>query len=1063
MWPRLSAVLGFAAVAIVLAIAPAAAGQSSQQLEMYTLRGNPEKIARATEGVELAGVQRTASGITAGAVLTPDQRAKVAASGVEVKLMRNRKGLTVAQQAARQAAGGFSVYRSWDEPGGIRDELYRVARRNPQLVKLEVIGETHQGREIIALKLTQGARGQRDGKRPAVLYSSLQHAREWISLEVNRRLMHYFIDAWRDKDKEIRNLLKETELWFVIAANPDGYQYTFEHDRLWRKNLRDNDGDGEITLADGVDPNRNFDEHWGYDNEGSSPDPSDETYRGPSAASEPETQAMQGLIDRIKPKFQSNFHSFGEWLLYPQGWLVGALDADYPIYIATGGTDDAVSGGIDEENTSAIPGFNPGQSADTLYVTNGETTDYADTNGGTVAFTPELGEGTPGSGFVFPDNEQLIQEEFERTLDFDLGLARSAADPDDPESPVGIETEPFYLDPDHIDRQHGQTSLFDFRFRVSYGDPQEVRVLAKRSLGNVDVRYRINGGPAQTKPTSEWQGGEDYGVGNGTYYHVMSGEVTGTEPGDTVQVWFRGGGERSRSFTYEVEEDSDKGVLILASEDYTGASQLSTPGGSPAYLSYYQNALSANGVDSDVYDVDAHGRLAPDVLGVLSHYDAVVWYTGDNLVTRKLGWEPGNVDRLAMKELYEVRDYVNQGGRVLYAGQAAGQQFTSNLGLQLYDPFRNRQCIDPAVQAGCLAASGSGDSQGDPIEYTFGAAVTTADGGSDPETFEPFEVRGIDDPLDGLGPFGFNGADSAQNHVTNSSFIATGDFLQVTDPAGSFPQFESWPAAEYLSGLSGPMDPHTGESFMWSDRADEAYKRLTRTIDVPAGGTTLSFWTSYNLELAFDYMIVEAHTVGQDNWTTLPDENGHTSSDLTDDLSCTGGWSNPADEANVLHPFLQHYQTFQEDGTCTNTGTTGEWNAANGSSSGWQQFQINIPGSMGPEVEISITALSDWGFQQFPGVFIDDIDVGGTTEGDTSFEEDDDPMDGWTVPGAPQDDAGIEGPNPNDWVRRGGFGIKEGAAVATDDTLYLGFGLEGITGAANRNDLMDRAIDYLLR
>ena len=63
---------------------------------------------------------------------------------------------------------------------------------------------------------------------------------------------------------------------------------------------------------------------------------------------------------------------------------------------------------------------------------------------------------------------------------------------------------------------------------------------------------------------------------------------------------------------------------------------------------------------------------------------------------------------------------------------------------------------------------------------------------------------------------------------------------------------------------------------MWSDRADEAYKRLTRTITVPAGGATLSFWTSYNLELDFDYMIVEAHTVGQDDWTTLPDLNGHT-------------------------------------------------------------------------------------------------------------------------------------------------------------------------------------------
>ena len=59
----------------------------------------------------------------------------------------------------------------------------------------------------------------------------------------------------------------------MIVANPDGYQYTFDPERLWRKNLRDNNDDGQITVGDGVDPNRNFDEHWGYDNEGSSSDP----------------------------------------------------------------------------------------------------------------------------------------------------------------------------------------------------------------------------------------------------------------------------------------------------------------------------------------------------------------------------------------------------------------------------------------------------------------------------------------------------------------------------------------------------------------------------------------------------------------------------------------------------------------------------------------------------------------------------------------------------------------------------------------------------------------------
>ena len=296
-------------------------------------------------------------------------------------------------------------------------------------------------------------------------------------------------------------MLKNRELWFVIVANPDGYQYSFDHERLWRKNLRDNDGNDQITVGDGVDLNRNFDEHWGYDNEGSSPDPGSDTYRGPSAASEPETQAMQGLIDLTRPKFMSNVHSFGEWLLYPQGWQIGTLDADNPIYVALAGTDA----------NPAIAGFNPGQSADTLYVTNGETTDYADSNAGTVAFTPELGDGDSGGGFVFPDDEALVQAEFAKVLPFHLALARSAVDADDPVSPVGITTQPFYLNQAALDPQHNAQTLFDFTFDKSYGNPQEARVLAKRSLGAVTLRYRVNGGSIQSKTTSQWNGGERTG------------------------------------------------------------------------------------------------------------------------------------------------------------------------------------------------------------------------------------------------------------------------------------------------------------------------------------------------------------------------------------------------------------------------------------------------------------------------------------------------------------------------------------------------------------------------
>ena len=148
---------------------------------------------------------------------------------VNVSLLRNSKGQTARQAAAAQLSSGFNVWRDYDGSDRLRAYLYDVARRNPQLTKLEVIGHTGQGREIIALKMTQGAREVPDGSRPAVLYTSAQHAREWISPEINRRLLAYFIAQWRANNKPIRTL-KENEFWFVLVANPDGYQYVLDPD-----------------------------------------------------------------------------------------------------------------------------------------------------------------------------------------------------------------------------------------------------------------------------------------------------------------------------------------------------------------------------------------------------------------------------------------------------------------------------------------------------------------------------------------------------------------------------------------------------------------------------------------------------------------------------------------------------------------------------------------------------------------------------------------------------------------------------------------------------------------
>ena len=1006
----------------LVALAPPASAQGRQSLDMYTARVTAAKASQLLKkGYDVTDVTHRRRYSAIDIVLTRAQRARLAASGVKLRLKRTRSGKTLRKVAAAQAQGGYTVYRSWDERGGIRDELYRTARQNPSLVKLKVLGRTHQGRELIAMKLTQGARGKRDGSRPAALYTATQHAREWISTEVNRRTMHWFIDQYRSHDDEVRDLVKDVELWFVIVSNPDGYEYTFDHERLWRKNLRNNDGIAEITGADGVDPNRNFNEHWKYDNEGSSGIFSSETFRGPAAASEPETQAMQGLIDSVDPEMHSNWHSYGPLILFPQGWIVGAPDADNPIYTALAGTDA----------NPAIPGFDPGLSAEELYVTNGETTDYADVNAGAISFTPELNEGCPGCGFVFPDNEALVEAEFRRTLPFSLSLARSADNPGRPETATGMSTKPFYLDQDEVDPENGALAMFDFTFGESFGDPQEVRVLAKRSLGPVTARYRINGGPVRSASTSQWTGGETYGVGNAQYYRVMRGFVTGTDPGDTVEVWFTGGGRQSSSFTYEAVSDSDRRTLIMAAEDYSGASPPQAPG--PHYLDKYEQALTENGIEYDVYDVDAHGRTAPDALGVLSHYDAVLWYTGDDVIPRETYQAAGNASRLAVQELYEVREFLNEGGRALYTGQHAGTAHTSG-NPQFYDPFENAACVG-AVAPRCRPVYGSGDGVNDVLEYWFGAALVNIGAGVGDDG-NPFDVLGVDDPFAGLD-WSLNGGDSADNQGNANSYITTSGLM----PADQFPQFESWVSARY-DRPGGPFDPHSGEFYVHSQIADVSYKRLTNTI-TPQAGDQLSFWTSYNTEPEWDFLFVEVQTP-DGKWTTLEEGSGKTLPDTGD--SCPEGW-------HELHPHLANYQTVNPDGSCSPMGSDGgQWWAASGSSGGWEQWGFDLSSYAGQEIEISIAYASDWASQGL-GVFLDDVTLGSET---TDFESD---LGGWTVTGPPPGSA----PNANNYERITGAGFPEGAAVTTDDTVLMGHGVEGITEAQDRKDVIGRTMQYLLR
>ena len=760
-------------------------------------------------------------------VATPSKAAAIARKGATVRPLRGGKR---ARARARTAAvttaaplpaptHGYDVFRPWSlkpapcpttcaTPLKPLKAIYRdLARANPDVVKREVIGRSVLGQPIVAYKVTADAKRTRDGARPAVLYNAVQHAREWIAAETERRLFEYVLANKDQRDGPgIRRLLSQRELWFVPIVNPDGYDYTFTApgNRLWRKNLRDNDGDGQITEQDGVDPNRNWPTKWNYDLEGASGDRTNETYHGSGPGSEPEVQALRRLERRIRPRFQIDFHSFAQLILYPEGWQVQTPATDAPLLAALAGTDD----------DPAVPGFDPDVSSE-LYTTNGDITDDSLSAFGTQAYTVELDGGTgdavggtdgsdpdaytPG-GFVYQDSDADIAGEAQKNFAFALDLARSAGRPDRPVSHLG-NTAP---------------DLVPSEFSLSYGTPQTVEVNAKRSLGPVRAHWQVNDGRVRSAPTSEWQGGSRYG-GPGVYYHRLRAQATGVNPGDKVRVWFTAKGRQSPSFTYTSVQAKNNPVLLVVGEDYTGrsADNSDTPYAGPLYEGTYRTALDDAGIDYDVYDVDARGRTAPSSLGVLGHYKAVVWETGEDLyvrgpgqVRRPDGPENGGgtgTEKLFDDEVLGMRDYMNESGKVLLAGKSALQgswdEFLFNpLGATPPQPFCNSsqtlgQDIDiddpPGQKDNCVKVSN------DFLQYWLGAYLPiTAAADAEAAAALPFKETSLLGSLE----FNVNGTDSAANQDTVSSFLTTSSILKPDE----YPQFKSDQAIS-----SNPRRPST--------------------------------------------------------------------------------------------------------------------------------------------------------------------------------------------------------------------------------------------------------------
>ncbi|MFN7962632.1 MAG: M14 family zinc carboxypeptidase [Thermoanaerobaculia bacterium] len=289
---------------------------------------------------------------------------------------------------------GFPCYRTVEETYQLAQAMVTA---HPTLASIVDMGDSwektvnsNNGYDLRVLKLTNSAI---PGPKPKLFITSAIHAREYTTAETILRFAQQLVDGY-GVNADATWILDYNEVHLLLHTNPDGRKKA-EAGISWRKNTHTNACFDPNSI--GVDLNRNFDFEWGTRG-GSSPDVCDETFRGPSAASEPETQAVESYLTAIFPDQRPDdlvtpspadatgiyldVHSFSPDVLTPWGFsppnCTGGPLAPNVTQLLTLGRKYGFYSGYEVLQGS-------------LYCTDGDTMDYGYGRLGIAALAVELG------------------------------------------------------------------------------------------------------------------------------------------------------------------------------------------------------------------------------------------------------------------------------------------------------------------------------------------------------------------------------------------------------------------------------------------------------------------------------------------------------------------------------------------------------------------------------------------------------------------------------------------------------------------------------------------------
>ncbi|MBL4591078.1 MAG: hypothetical protein JKY96_03875 [Phycisphaerales bacterium] len=289
-------------------------------------------------------------------------------------------------------------FANFKQVNQIHTYINDLAAARPNIATVSSIGTSHEGRDLAVITITgPDAPGNAAVDRPVIIWNGCQHAREWVSPMTVTYLASRLVDGYAN-DQRVTDLIDSIRFVIIPIVNPDGYAYSWSTNRFWRKNRRDIAGSSNF----GVDLNRNWGFEWG--GQGSSGSTASDIYRGTSAFSEPETNAMKVHAESFGSNLVAHidYHSYSQLILWPFGYHFDAItpEPDRTFF------DNLANDVADEIFTVSSTSYTPMQSVD-LYPAAGDSSDWYYGDLGAKSFTIELRPSSSSPGFDLPPAQIL--------------------------------------------------------------------------------------------------------------------------------------------------------------------------------------------------------------------------------------------------------------------------------------------------------------------------------------------------------------------------------------------------------------------------------------------------------------------------------------------------------------------------------------------------------------------------------------------------------------------------------------------------------------------------------